>query len=268
ADIKDDQGLKVAQIVKCPSYPFPYFFKPDGELLAFGFPNSSDFDISNLSSISIPEDRFNELFRLTTSTSEYKRLISMNMKAALLRQSGDIEDSKSADKLMLTSLQIAVYPFNLQVINTVPSNSSEYEALLSHIKKYEETVSDLAIYGTLKDYLNLDINRKVVHGSANSDYEFDRRSANLGTLAKHTATPFNFTIRNISNHEIKIKSVTHPCDCIRLKVVVARLKKGQKTVVHGTFTPYQDGPFDKDIFVHTNSATKPLDIFKITGITN
>lgn len=153
-DVLDTTQNRIAQIVKCPSWPFPYFFDSDGTLDAFGFPAQEQFDIHDLSKIGIDEDRFKELFGLPISTARYKEMVSLTMRAWLLagnhRTGADAEDS--AYHLVRRSLDIAVYPFNLYLAQSLARRRDPSDlSALEQFRQSQIMRNDPLTYGHLLD---------------------------------------------------------------------------------------------------------------------
>lgn len=260
---KDDRLLM--RMFKCPSFPFPYFFDQDANLITMGFPNSKAYDISDLRKISIDEYRFTELFQLPVTSGEYKKLISLNMKASLLMQKNNID---SAYHLFKTSLQICSYPYNLRSVSLLSKILNEpSEGIDSLIKNYKPSESDNFIYNGFTQYLELNEGTdKLIAQNPGTGYSFSENNERvLGEIKVGQKTRFAFTITNTSSTPLIIFKVSHPCDCIRLSWSSEPLKPNEKSLISGEFTPYQKGDFRKEIFIHTNSNNNPMGVFKISG---
>lgn len=265
ADVQKKDDRLLIRMLKCPSYPFPYFFDKNANLIAMGFPNSKEYNISDLRKISIDDYRFTELFQLPITPGEYKKLISMNMKASLLMQKNNTD---SAYRLFKTSLQICSYPYNLRSVSILSKILNEpLEGIDSLIKNYKPSESDNFIYDGFAQYLELNEGTdKLIAQNPETGFSFSEKNERvLGNIKVGQKTRFSFTITNTSSTPLIIFRVSHPCDCIRLAWSSKPLKFNEKSLISGEFTPYQKGDFRKEIFIHTNSKNNPTGIFKISG---
>jgi hypothetical protein len=261
ADIRDSIGREIARIVKCPSYPFPYFFDNRGNLLAFGFPQSKSYDISNLNNITVEKSRFMELFKLPISVSAYKNLVTLNMQATLLLLN---KDSLSAYNKFKKSLGISVYPYNFRHVQLLskdlklPTYTYLNTGLVSN-------ASDDLLYGNLQDYMLLNNGSVRSKNKINTDYQILDSSKELGEIKKGRHVQFSFKVQNLSDKPLIIFKVSYPCECIKMKWPAKPIIKNAFATIHGDFEPYGNGDFDKEIFIHTNSAKVPMGIFTLIG---
>ncbi|WP_175634479.1 DUF1573 domain-containing protein [Pedobacter ghigonis] len=267
-NVRNPIDRETAALLKVPSYPFPFFFQSDGQLIAFGFPNTKTYDIQDLNRITIDENVFTELFGLNIDTKAYKRLITLVLKAKIMSSSRKKSEVESAVRLVDSSLKIAPYPYNVRLFNEIsPKISSTHSRKL--LKHYKATSSDYFLYEDVEGYMKIEDSKSTIDFAAEdeySDFEFSEKRKDLGKLKKGQAYKFQFEISNVSKHSIFIESVNHPCDCLKLNWSKDIINIGGKKVVYGTFIPYQTGEFIKDIYVHTNSITQPMKIYQIKGI--
>lgn len=272
ADISNSKEHEIAEIVKCPSYPFPYFFDDKGKLLAFGFPKTKEYDISTLNNISIYEYRFKELFNLPVSSTTYKHLVSMNMQATLLLNEKGNASVEAANKLFKNSLHIAPYPYNMRYANLLSIQLNKEVDHFTKMLTYTPTVSDTFLYGDIENYVSNQHNSLTVRSIKAiediPDYAFDTENKQLGNIRTGVKHAFSFTIRNLSKIPLIIENVNHPCDCVKLSWTGSAIGYNEVAIIKGTFSPYVSGEFIKDIFVHTNSAKYPMHVVKIRGISN
>ncbi|WP_285008988.1 DUF1573 domain-containing protein [Pedobacter faecalis] len=264
ADLSTPAGREIAQILKTPAYPYPYFFSYDGTLLAFGFPNNPDFDISPLHNIKNDPYRFKELFGLPISPDKYKDLISLSVKAAL-----DIDKGKmlSGYKHILKSLEIAHYPFNIKTYGTL-SSMLNFEQ--SAVVKYMPSGSDRILYGNLKRYLGKD--SVVIHDSLRSrhinamDYP---KEINLGKIGRGKHYGFSFDLQNLSSDTLKVYKINPACDCTKIQLdSIVKIAPHEKVNFAGTVRPYASGSLKTVIFVHTSASNKPVITLPITAYVN
>lgn len=270
ANIRNSREHKIAEIVKCPSYPFPYFFDADGNLLAFGFPNKKEYDISDLNEITIDKYRFPELFHLEISANEYKTLVSMNMKATLLLNTKSKVNVLKSYNLFKESLNISSYPYNIRYTNLL-SNKSNKDILIKRPLNSNQNASDKFLYGDISKYTGIgtftESALKTSRNKDTADYVLDQ-TRDLGKLMKSKSYEFSFKIKNLSKRPLVILNVQHPCDCIKLNWSKSSIRHNETAFIKGTFTPYESGTFHKEIFVHNNSLLKPMGIFEIQGTVN
>jgi hypothetical protein len=269
-DVTLPQEHSIAEIVKCPSYPFPYFFDENGNLLAFGFPNSKTYNIVDLSKISISDYRFPELFKMPISTRQYKSLVSLALKAAILvNNSNKLDSLKKALEFTNKSLDIAAYPFNYNASNKLAKrlNVASYNG--KSLIRYSPNASDDFLYGKYKveDLAGLNMDGKGPSSTGNDslDYIFDKTAELLGTIEHDRKVSFQFQIKNLSHRSLMIGRVFHPCDCVQLKCSKSLVAYNQTAIIKGVFNPTKVGKFSKEIFVHTNSNKTPMSILTISG---
>ncbi|HEY0610521.1 MAG TPA: DUF1573 domain-containing protein [Chitinophaga sp.] len=265
ADASDNRQKDIAQITKCPSYPFPYFFDSDGKLLAFGFPNSKEFDIRNLDRIGIDEYIFREIFRLPISTQRYKKLVSLNMQAFLLMK-GDGERPGARDsayQLAKRSLDIAVYPYNIYLSYTLGGPGA-----VAQLMRPEYTASDKLTYKKLLDTIPLLENSLANQhkGADSTTLVFSKSNQDCGIIKQGTDYTFSFEFTNTGKKDLQIAKADHPCTCIELKWPQHPVKPGATDVIRGVFHAGEKGKFKKDIYVHPASPGMPMKIVTLTGI--
>ncbi|TCC96281.1 DUF1573 domain-containing protein [Pedobacter hiemivivus] len=262
ADISNTDGRTVAEITKCPSYPFPYFFDYEGNLLAFGFPNNENFNVRNLDDVKIDQFKFSELYRLPITIENYKELVSLNMKATLL-MSRDQSSKIKAFRLFQKSLDIAAYPYNLsKTSNNLQKLNMQNLNYRKKIDSYEVTASDKKLYknSEYEEFVSSEVNPIEMA----TVYSIDKRTQDLGNIELSKPRKFNFTITNTSKTNITIKNVTHICDCIKFTWSKTKIRPKEYAEVNGVFTPFIDGAFSKEIFIHTDSY-QPMTTVFITG---
>lgn len=264
ADIQDLKEHTIAEIVKCPSYPFPYFFNSTGDLLAFGFPHSKEYNITNLDDIKISEERFTELFKLPISSDQYKKLVTMNIKATLLLDTKE----HAAFALFKNSLDIAAYPYNLRYINLLARPLEITDKISQALVNSSQNASDQFLYGEIKNYVGIQ-NITATYSSNLAYNPLDYSLSNggeQGVIKKGIPHPFTFSIKNLSAKPLIIYQVSHPCSCVKLLWPNTPIKTNETAIIRGTFNPYEVGSFLKEIFVHTNSLKNPMGTYKISGI--
>lgn len=268
-DIHDPTQKTIAQIAKCPSYPFPYFFDKEGNLEAFGFPNSKEYDISDLTKIGIDEYRFKEMFRLYIPTNTYKSLVSLNLRAFLLasQPGANRQLLDSAYNLVNRSLDIAAYPYNLwfsyQLANQLGYKRSEVARPLP-----VETHSDQVLYGSLLDSVKRinPVNLPVYSGTDDSiQYSFLKDKLDCGSIKKGTDYSFSFELKNTGKKDLLIARAEHPCSCVELQWPQQAIRPGETDFINGIFHAREKGSFSKDIYVHTASPQVPMKIIVLTG---
>jgi thioredoxin-related protein len=263
ADVRNPQEREIAQIVKCPSYPFPYFFDANGNLLAFGFPDSKKFDVHNLEKININSYLYDELFQLPVSIGSYKSMVSNSVKAYLSQI--NFQKKKAFDYLK-KSIAIAPYPYNLtrfKALN-VQFHDPYGKVVDSMMSKYQASVSDYFIYGSEDAYGFM--KKQHIQEYEGEEYAFNNAQGSLGDLKLNKEREFNFQIKNLSETPLIIYKASHTCDCVQLKWPQKPIKYNETAVITGVFRPYESGKFSKDIFIHTNAVHRPMGIFKISGI--
>lgn len=271
ADVMDPGQKDIARIVKCPSYPFPYFFDEDGNLEAFGFPNSPDYNISNLSDIRVDEYKFRELFRLLITTPDYKQLVSLNLRAYLLmkQQPGKQLLIDSAYNLSLRSMNIAVYPYNTYLTHLLGQRTRYPSPTpLPLLVIPSLTHADQVVYGSLLDSIPYSLGDSL-HTITTTDeiaYIFDTNSQECGTIAKGTDYNFHFAFRNTGTKELVIAKAEHSCSCIELQWPKQPIPPGGTGSISGVFHADEKGIFKKDIYIHTPSPKVPMRIISLTGV--
>ena len=265
-DVRDRVERKFAELLKNPSYPFPYFFDSDGNLLALGFPESKKFDISKLSNIKISEQVFAELFRMGIGTVNFKKLISMNVNAELLFSSRNKADSVKALTLLQNSIEVAEYPYNIGKINNLAAVPGSGIIAVKSLETYEPSIPDRFLYGDLDKYMQMKTgNKGAVHMSA---FKFSDKGTHMGNLVKGVKYAFTFQVENLSSAALTITEVSHPCDCIQFERKKYVLKENGKATINGVFIPYQSGKFKKDIYVHTDAKHGSMKSYSIYGTVN
>jgi hypothetical protein len=259
ADIHDTHAHIIAEIVKCPSYPFPYVFDSDGTLLAFGFPKSREFNLNDLGNINISNERFTELFKLPINTEQYKEMVSASLKATLTLG----QDNQAAFKLLTNSLAICAYPYNLRNLNLLRRPFAMTDKILEMISVSAQNSSDRFLYGDIKKYIGV---QAIPPSSEDNraDYQVSKNTEAI-LIKSGSSYPFSFKIENTADKPLIIYKVSHPCSCIKLVWSVKPIKADETVVIKGVFTPSTVGGFSKEIFIHTNSLKKPMDIYKISG---
>lgn len=270
ADALDARQKDIAQITKCPSYPFPYFFDKEGQLLAFGFPNSKAFDIRDLGKIGVDEYLFKELFRLPISTPQYKQLVTLNLRAYLLTKSNRNDAAAdSAYQLTKRSLDIAVYPYNIYLSHTLGRKLSRLEPeVTSRLVRPSFTPSDKLIYGRLLDDIPLqdsDLSGRS-QGSDSLSFEFDQLQQECGLIKQGTDYTFSFAFKNTGKKDVVIAKADHPCSCIELQWPRQPVKPGATSVIKGVFHATEKGKFLKEIYVHPAGPNARMKIISLTGI--
>lgn len=264
ANIKNPYDRVIAEVVKCPSYPFPYFFDSDGNLLAFGFPSNKDFSISNLQDFSLDEYNFKEFFKLPITSAKYKELISLNLRGTLLMNKG-YKYELEALELFQKSLKIAVYPYNLSKTKILSESLNlPYELKKEQLSTYNASIPDQFIYRDNEYSYFLNKKDRTINDKA--DFKINLNRQNLGKLEQGKKYKFKFYIKNQSNKLIWIEKASHPCDCIKLDWSKQKVKYNEVIEVSGVFTPYEVGKFDKEIFIHINAENQQMASVFITGI--
>jgi hypothetical protein len=263
-DIRNKDEKAFAELVKCPSYPFPYFFDNSGNLLAFGYPNSKDYDISDLNKIGISEDRFSELFQIDCTIPSYKSMVSQSLKGTLLMKAKRFPEALVSFN---SSLQSGVYPYNLRYTRILLKRAKQNQLNVdAFTHKYKPSTSDLFLYGNIFSYIDY---KEPAQPKAQTLVEegisFDSKVKDLGVLKSGNHYSFEFILKNKNKKPLVIYSVNHPCDCIKLSWSKAPIPQNERTVIKGEYTPNSSGGFAKEIFVHTNLTKKPMDIIKIIG---
>ena len=266
-DINNKTERAFAELVKCPSYPFPYFFDSSGNLLAFGYPNSRNYDISNLNNIGISNFRFAELFQVSCTIEAYKQSVSQCLKGTFLFRMNKFD---AAFLMFKNSLDKMIYPYNLHFINNLIGklNTINYN-INDKVNQYKPSTSDTFLYGDHFVYINYHPTNQIAYKNLGSiSYNLDSKIKNLGALKVGNRYAFQFSIVNQSKNPLLIYDVNHPCDCIKLSWTRKPLKYNQRSTIEGKFTPYSIGEFTKEIFIHSNSINRPMDVIKITGTVN
>lgn len=266
ADIRIPAEHRIAELLKNPSYPFPYFFDQDGKLLAFGFPNSPEYNIEDLSKITIDEKKFAEMFKMDIGVKQYKTLISNVISYTQLFDSHTKSDSLKAFEMLNISLSMAKYPYNVRSANLLKRESGIQLDTNLIIENYKVSGPDKFLYGDVWKYMGLSkpSNSRNL-SSLKQDYEILETNKVMNGLTKGKSYPFKFRIKNISKSELRLLEISHPCDCIKLEWDRSPLAEGKVTMVEGQFTPYSSGSFVKEIFIHSNSKTKPMGVYKLLG---
>jgi len=266
ADIRIPSEHRIAEILKNPSYPFPYFFDQDGKLLAFGFPNSPQYNITDLSTIKIDEKKFVEMFKMDIGVEKYKKLVSTAMGYTQLFDAHTRTDSLKAIQLLKQSLSIAAYPYNVRSASLLDRNSVLQLDTNAFLENYRASGPDRFLYGDVWKYMGLSEHPNIRNLKAVSrDYEILDTGKEMKGLRIGESYPFRFRIKNISGSELRFSEISHPCECIKLKWNTSPLASGKVMVVEGLFVPYSPGSFVKEIFIHSNSKTKPMAVYKISG---
>lgn len=261
-----DPALKdITQIVKCPAFPFPYFFDKEGNLLAFGFPNNRNYLVDDLKKIGIDEYVFREMFRLPISTSEYKKLISLNMKAYLLMKEGQ---TKAAYGLVKESVAIAVYPYNIYLAHRLGEAAGKQDGgWIAQLERPEFTPADKLIYGDLIDNIPFYKGEQVAaqKGNDSINYAFLQKTHECGMIAKGTDYTFSFEFKNTGKKDLVITKAEHSCSCIELKWPNQPVRPGETSYIRGVFHAEQKGRFIREIYVHTVSPDVPMRVVVLTG---
>ncbi|MBW8683566.1 DUF1573 domain-containing protein [Chitinophaga rhizophila] len=265
ANITDTAMTDIAQIVKCPSFPFPYFFDKDANLLAFGFPNNKNFLIDDLSKIGISEYTFREMFRLPITTLDYKKLVSLNMKAYLMMKEGHHD---SAYQLVKASSEIAVYPYNIYLANQLSAvGTKESNAWIRQLQKPQFTPSDEVIYDNLIDNIAFSENQNELPetGSDSVSYTFVETKHECGIINQGANYTFAFKFLNTGKKDVVITKAEHSCPCIELKWPDQPVKPGETGYIRGILHAEQLGRFSREIYVHTISSKVPMRIVVLNG---
>lgn len=271
ADASSNQYKDIARITKCPSYPFPYFFDKNGTLLAFGFPQSKEYDIRDLDKIGVDEYIFREIFRLPISTRKYKQLVSLNLQAYLLMK-GSGERTASLDtayQLTRRSMAIAIYPYNIYLSHTLAGKLSRYEAATASLPARPVfTPSDKSIYGNMLDTIPLLENALAGanNGSDSIAFVFNKSTQECGVIRQGKNYTFSFEFRNTGKNDLLIAKADHPCSCIELQWPKHPIKPGATSVIKGVFHAWEKGKFKKEIYVHLTGPNMPMKIITLTGI--
>lgn len=273
ADILDTTQKVIAQILKCPSYPFPFFFDNDGQLIAFGFPESKEFDISDLSKIYTDQYKFMELFRLPITTDAYKQMVFLNLRSYLLMKSGknDPVALDTAYQLSKRSLNIAVYPYNIYLTDMLEKRLNMQSSPVSEqLLRPVFTRSDKFIYGNLIDHIRMKEPDSSTfarqNGKDSTAYAFSKNTQDCGIIKAGTDYTFSFEFKNTSNEVLLIAKAEHPCSCIELKWPQEPVKPGETSFIRGVFHVEGKGKFTKEIYVHAVSQKVPMKIIILTGI--
>ncbi|QXU39894.1 DUF1573 domain-containing protein [Pedobacter sp. D749] len=266
-DINNKNEKAFAELVKCPSYPFPYFFDNSGNLLAFGYPNSKNYDISNLDNIGISNFRFAELFQLNCTINDYKLSISQCLKGTFLFRMNKFFEAFS---LFKNSLEKIIYPYNLRYTNDLIKKAHVINySINDKVSQYKPSVSDTFLYGDCFPYIYNNANAPTtLKAIKNQSFKLDSKIKNLGVLKVGNRYFFQFSIVNQSKTPLIIYKVSHPCDCIKLFWTKKPLGYNETSTIKGEFIPYATGEFSKEIFIHSNSINQSMDIIKIVGTVN
>lgn len=263
ADIGDTLQLPVVQIVKCPAYPFPYFFDADGRLLAFGFPNSKEYIINDLNQLTIDDYRFRELFRLPVSVRTYKELVSQTMQAYLLSKGAG--SPESAYQLIKSSLQITAYPANVYLYDKLAKQTGHQEKL-PVIRDYVFTGGDKIIYKnileTIRPYF---AESDSSHTDGKEVLAFSQETYLLDTISRGLDYTFRFEVKNTGSQPLMINKAEHPCSCIELSWPQQLLNTGESGVIKGVFHANEPGAFNREIYVHINNEQQPMHILHLKG---
>ena len=240
------------EILRNPSYPFPYLFDAKGNLLAFGFPNEAEFKIKDLSKIQINDFFFKETFDMDMSSAEYKNMISDCMKATLLLN----EHPDSVDRafeLYRHSANTYVYPYNLRNLHLLSVQLGRQDVFDELKKKYRNVPPDRIIYGQLEEYRFLNNLNNKFEPRAKDIIKLDKQEVEIGELKKGVGKAFLISFNNISGKPLIISKIEHPCDCIKFKWTSKTISPNGSGAIEGIFTPYATGDFNKEIYIHTTS---------------
>jgi len=270
ADVQDFSEQEIAKITRCTTFPFPYFFSKDGELLAFGFPNKPEFDITSLDSIHMSQFGFEEIFKFNITLDQYKKLVTASLKGVLEEPKEINGQLHSAGDFFQKSTEIALYPFNIKRYLKFSPFIEKDTLFVNRLRGFKFSEMDIWLYGEPETYLGRRIGPMI--GSANNisqnGYVLIDSVKDLGLLKKGKQYSFTFRVKNLSPNPLVIRKVSHPCDCIQLKWSSKKIEQDNFSTINCRFTPYAEGEFVKEIYVHSNSAKQPMGIFKITGNVN
>ncbi|TCC96286.1 DUF1573 domain-containing protein [Pedobacter hiemivivus] len=267
ADLKNINDQKFIQLIKCPSYPFPYFFDSNGKLLAFGFPNSKIYDITDLSKITLDNFNFRELYNLSINQEQYKTLITMNLNAYLkYYYATDLEDIKESYEIFYQSLSIAAYPFNIYYSKlNLNMEKQRKKKLDDKIANLNITSSDQFIYQEILKNLNIkNVGRKQleINEELAITPNFEKVKINL-----NSRETFTFYVKNLTSNPLAIEHIDQDCTCLSFKWNKKPIMPNKYGQIKVTYHSNELGQFEKNIFVHTTSAKSPMYTLKIKGET-
>lgn len=273
ADVQDMDELPIAQIVKCPSFPFPYFFDSTGDLLAFGFPNSKQFDISDLNAIGIEDLRFKELFRLPVSISDYKRLVTHSLKGYLAMKDLNSNSSglRTSLRHALISDSISSYPFSRFLIAEVNSRlNTDSPNYIRRISSSELTSGDRLIYrNIIHKYPELFKSDTVLDQSQPNDSSkllLSTRRIDIGKVKKNEHRSFSLTLSNTGSVPIFIQKIHHPCSCVEIEKYRDTIPINGVVTVKGIYHSNEVGGFQKEIYIHITSSASFMQIVTLEGV--
>ncbi|MFY0254556.1 DUF1573 domain-containing protein [Chitinophaga sp. 30R24] len=267
-DMSNPQQKEAGQILKCPSFPFPYFFDADGNLEAFGFPNSPKYDIRDLSKIFIEEDRFHELFLLPISIPVYKKMVSAALKSYLLlnNASSGKDDIEKGYAIAKQSMSFGVYPYNLYLGYRFTAKLGLDSANTAYIAQIKDnyTLNDSYLYMSLFDKYGIDHQANTGKHSA-QDLIFNPDTIAGAKVKFKNDYFFSYEFINQGTDPITIRKAEHACSCVQLNWPRYPVKPNEKGKITGVFHATEKGTFSKDIYVHSNSKYEPMRILSLQG---
>lgn len=256
--LSDPEQNVLAQILKVNALPFPYFLDSDGKILAFGFPNSKYFNVSDLDSIYIDPYKFQESFQLGISIEKYKEMVYYALQAYLEaekipQQKGTLQH---AMELTRKSLEKGEYLYNFYQMYSfsrrmgLDEQATAYQVKIAH----NYTGRDRFLYGPLMRKIGLPDDAYATSPKVNSDeLFFENEELTADSVSAGKDLYFTFRFKNVSTHPVIIQRAEHHCDCIQLTWPEMPIAPSDTGSITGVFHTSEAGSYDKDIFVHMNT---------------
>ncbi len=97
-------------------------------------------------------------------------------------------------------------------------------------------------------------------------FSTDMKVLNFGTITMGTSKTIDLKFINTGKKTLVIKSVYTNCGCTTINYPEEPFAPGKSGVIKVTYTPTDEGPFNKTITINTNAANATESI-KIEGIT-
>lgn len=270
-NVRDPQYKITAQILKCPAFPFPYFFDSDGKIIAFGYPNEKEYDLRKTAAIKVEEFTFKEMFKMNIPVAKYKQMVYYTLNAYLEMKSAERNsgDFHKAYELIEQSITTAPYPYNLYLGYQLSKKQELYTKSREYINqiKLNYKPADRFMYGTMMNDLGLpdDAYTKEISGADSTGVLYDNKERIYQDVKLGSDVPFSFTFMNTGSQPLLIEKAHHPCNCIDLEWTRNIIATNDTGTIRGVFHANEKGTFYKEIYVHTNNTTSPMNTIVLRG---
>lgn len=268
---KDSKKKIGAKLTRCFATPMPYLFDKDGRLIAFGYPKENK-TFSDTLNVGMDNMGYLELFNLSISQADYKKMVSKSMQAYLCLSdtTSKADDFKIAYQGIKESININPYCYNLHLANLLAKQigypQKKAQEFLLKMKNIVRPVDRHIYDDILKEHFNL--TKEDVQNIIVEEKEFLKLSTkeiDLGKIERKAKCDFSFDISNKDKVPVIVRTIRASCSCVEMYIPKAPILPNKSSTVKGIFDAKNKGKFSRVLYIHTNSQNSPLRTVVLKG---